>query len=203
MVQYSLFAGCVHAGAVLCMCAYRTLVRSEYQVRVAQLYRPPFTHSVPFFFATVLGAALAVAVVLCVGFLFVLQLYTVIRNKTGIESFICEKAEGARSIIIILLLLYYCVNQKTERKFFGLAKSQIFVERTIFLCVVFSLATLLIIAMLVSYWIFIRYLFVKHIIEKRCENKLSLSPRGRGRSSTKPKPNEYFFIISALAGILL
>ena len=87
------FVGCLHAAVVLICSAYRTIYRSDYHNLVATLYRPPVNYSVAMFAATVLAAGFAIAVIACVGFLFVLQVYSVIRNKTGIEVYICEKAE--------------------------------------------------------------------------------------------------------------
>ena len=78
---------------VLCCCAYRSIYRSPYHEIVAALYRPPINYSVPMFVASILGAGFAFAVIACVGFLFILQFYSVIRNKTGIEVYICEKAD--------------------------------------------------------------------------------------------------------------
>ena len=40
-----------------------------------------------------LAAALAIAVTGCCGFLFIIQFYSVLKNQTAIESYICDKAD--------------------------------------------------------------------------------------------------------------
>jgi len=85
--------GCIHAMTVCCCSAFRMLYRSPYHDQIATIYQPPISYSIWTFIATLLGAGFALAVIITLGILFVAQFWSVMRNKTAIEVYICEKAD--------------------------------------------------------------------------------------------------------------
>ncbi|XP_050315116.1 palmitoyltransferase ZDHHC6-like isoform X1 [Anthonomus grandis grandis] len=96
-LYFLLFAtlGCAHASVVLGCSLYRALYRNNYLY-----YRVP---DVPIVYLgltgmilTVLSLGLAIGVVCAVGLLFIVQFRSILRNRTGIEDWIVEKADCRR-----------------------------------------------------------------------------------------------------------
>ncbi|CAF0936672.1 unnamed protein product [Rotaria sordida] len=83
--------GCTHALLMLCPCIYRALF--------AQYYIYARIKNVPIIYFTfvgliscILSIGLALGVIFAVGFLLIVQLRSIMRNQTGIESWILRKA---------------------------------------------------------------------------------------------------------------
>ncbi|CAD5226850.1 unnamed protein product [Bursaphelenchus xylophilus] len=94
--SFLLFAvlGCLHACGILGVVLFRTLyfmfngiTRQDY------IYNDSIIKDGTTFFCTVLAFSFSIGVVLAVGVLLYTQIMVVLRNKTGIEEYICTKAE--------------------------------------------------------------------------------------------------------------
>lgn len=88
--------GCLHSTVILSCCLYRGLHRAWY------LYHGIETHvefSLYTLILTVFALGLSIGVVLAVGMLLYFQLKVILRNRTGIEDWIIEKAYHRRSEI--------------------------------------------------------------------------------------------------------
>ncbi|XP_067673599.1 palmitoyltransferase ZDHHC6-like [Haliotis asinina] len=83
--------GCVHAVIILIPSIYRALNYSYYYYYGND---EPLIHlSVVAFILTMFGVGLAIGVIIAVGMLFYVQMKSIWRNETGIESWIIDKAE--------------------------------------------------------------------------------------------------------------
>lgn len=88
--------GCTHASIVLGCSLYRGLNRVFY-IYYGTGYEPIVHLSVYSLIACVFSLGLAIGVVLAVGMLLFFQLRAIIRNRTGIEDWILEKAQHRRA----------------------------------------------------------------------------------------------------------
>lgn len=83
---------CLHA--LLCMvpCLYHALYRNFY-LMYGDGNDPIINMSIPHLIGSFLSAGMAIGVILAVGVLFCMQLRSILKNETGIESWIKDKAE--------------------------------------------------------------------------------------------------------------
>ncbi|PVD39528.1 hypothetical protein C0Q70_02162 [Pomacea canaliculata] len=90
-VWFLLFApcGCIHALCILIPSIYRA-VNFHYYYRLPN--EPLVYLSVPAFVLTMFSVGLAIGVVIAVGMLFYMQIKSVLKNETAIESWIIDKA---------------------------------------------------------------------------------------------------------------
>lgn len=94
---FLLFAtvGCTHASIVLGCSLYRALYRNHYLFY--KVSNVPIVHlGVWGMVVTVLSLGFAIGVIIAVGMLFVVQMRSILRNRTGIEDWILEKAHHRR-----------------------------------------------------------------------------------------------------------
>ncbi|CAF1075876.1 unnamed protein product [Adineta steineri] len=87
---YAIF-GCTHALLMLCPCIYRALF-AQYYIYARIKNVPIIYFSFTGLISCILSIGLALGVIFAVGFLLVVQLRSIIRNQTGIESWILRKA---------------------------------------------------------------------------------------------------------------
>ncbi|KAI1710554.1 DHHC palmitoyltransferase domain-containing protein [Ditylenchus destructor] len=86
--------GCAHGAAILSLCIWQTLSLIYWGDPRQPIHRSRFIiDSLYSFMAAVLAVSFAYGVIIAVGFLFFIQLRSAWRNKTGIEQYICMKAE--------------------------------------------------------------------------------------------------------------
>ncbi|CAG9765258.1 unnamed protein product [Ceutorhynchus assimilis] len=94
---FLLFAtlGCLHASIVLGCSLYRAIHRNHYLYNRIQNV-PIVSLSLLGMIITVLSLGFAIGVVIAVGMLFIVQFRAILRNRTGIEDWIVEKANYRR-----------------------------------------------------------------------------------------------------------
>ncbi|CAF1111142.1 unnamed protein product [Adineta ricciae] len=84
--------GCIHALIMLCPCIYRALFVQYYvyaRVKDVPLIYFTFTGLI----SCILSIGLALGVIIAVGFLLIVQLRSIMKNQTGVESWILRKAK--------------------------------------------------------------------------------------------------------------
>ncbi|CAD5116666.1 DgyrCDS5533 [Dimorphilus gyrociliatus] len=88
-------AGCLHGLCILIPSMYRAVTKN-YFIRYGSEYDPIVTLSVTMFIFSMLAVGLAVGVIIAVGGLCIIQIRSIIKNETSIESWINDKAHWRR-----------------------------------------------------------------------------------------------------------
>ncbi|VDM38839.1 unnamed protein product [Toxocara canis] len=86
-------AGCIHGALIISLALYRAFFRMWY-IRHGEFDGPEVILSIYTFITSVFAFGLALGVIVAVGFLLIVQLKSIWKNRTGIEDYIVDKANS-------------------------------------------------------------------------------------------------------------